>query len=210
MAIELTAKMELKPDRRTLSLTSATCPRVLSVATASILRSARKEYVLPLRFFVFWSKCSKMYLTISLYAARVGSAFSVSMAFDLLIADARLAVDRIHIINTERQNVVIVDSVNNRIGMQRQDFLPFASGSPPNACGVVFSVGLPRVLALAAKNRRTRKAKQVIILKNIDNVLVHIAKLAAMALVKNQDNVLLEKSHVPYCGQQTAPAFESL
>lgn len=30
-------------------------------------------------------------------------------------------------------------------------FLPFASGSPPNACGVVFSVGLPRVLALAAK-----------------------------------------------------------
>lgn len=76
--------------------------------------------------------------------------FSVD-GLNLLITDARFAVDRIHIVNSKRQNVVIVDSINNRIGMQRQDFLPLASGSPPNACGVVFSVGLPRVLALAAK-----------------------------------------------------------
>ena len=67
----------------TLSLTSATCPRVLSVATASMLRSARKEYVLPLRF-VFWSKCSKMYLTISFTRRGSASAFSVSMALTCL------------------------------------------------------------------------------------------------------------------------------
>ena len=76
--------------------------------------------------------------------------------------------------------------------MQRQDFF---------AVGIRFTAkrlrgGFQRRFAaragIGSKNRRTRKAKQVIILKILDNVLVHIAKLAAMALVKNQDNVLLE------------------
>ena len=76
--------------------------------------------------------------------------------------------------------------------MQRQDF--FAVGIRLTAkrlrCG--FQRGFAARAGIGRKNRRTRKAKQVIILKILDNVLMHIAKLAAMALVKNQDNVLLE------------------
>ena len=55
-----------------------------------------------------------------------------------------------------------------------------------------FQRGLAARAGIGRKNRRTCKAKEVIVLKIFCDVLVHIAKLAAMALVKNQDNVLLE------------------
>ena len=76
--------------------------------------------------------------------------------------------------------------------MQRQDF--FAVGIRLTAkrlrCG--FQRGFAARAGIGRKNRRTRKAKEVVVLKILGDVLVHIAKLAAMALVKNQDNVLLE------------------
>ena len=76
--------------------------------------------------------------------------------------------------------------------MQRQDF--FAVGIRLTAkrlrCG--FQRGFAARAGIGRKNRRTRKAKEVVVLKILGDVLVHIAKLAAMALVKNQDNMLLE------------------
>ena len=98
----------------------------------------------------------------------------------------------IHIVNSKRQNVVIVDSVNNRIGMQRQDFFAVCIRLTAKRLRGGFQRRFAARTGIGRKNRRTRKAKQVIILKILDNILVHIAKLAAMALVKNQDNVLLE------------------
>ena len=57
-----------------------------------------------------------------------------------------------------------------------------------------FQRGLAARAGIGSKNRRTRKAKQVIILKILDNVLMHIAKLAAMTLIENNYNVLLVHS----------------
>ena len=76
--------------------------------------------------------------------------------------------------------------------MQRQDFFAVCIRLTAKRLRCSFQRGLAARAGIGRKNRRTRKAKQVIILKILDNVLVHIAKLAAMALVKNQDNVLLE------------------
>ena len=76
--------------------------------------------------------------------------------------------------------------------MQRQDFFAVGIRFTAKRLRGGFQRGFAARAGIGRKNRRTRKAKQVIILKILDNILVHIAKLAAMALVKNQDNVLLE------------------
>ena len=76
--------------------------------------------------------------------------------------------------------------------MQRQDFFAVCIRLTAKRLRGGFQRRFAARTGIGRKNRRTRKAKQVIILKILDNILVHIAKLAAMALVKNQDNVLLE------------------
>ena len=76
--------------------------------------------------------------------------------------------------------------------MQRQDFFAVCIRLTAKRLRCSFQRGLAARAGIGRKNRRACKAKQVIILKILDNVLVHIAKLAAMALIKNQDNMLLE------------------
>ena len=76
--------------------------------------------------------------------------------------------------------------------MQRQDFFAVCIRLTAKRLRCSFQRGLAARTGIGRKNRRTRKAKEVIVLKIFCDVLVHIAKLAAMALVKNQDNVLLE------------------
>ena len=44
-----------------------------------------------------------------------------------------------------------------------------------------------------SKNRRTRKTKQMILLESLGNGLVHIAKLRAVALVKNNNYMLTKE-----------------
>ena len=76
--------------------------------------------------------------------------------------------------------------------MQRQDFFAVGIRLTTKRLRGGFQRRFAARTGIGRKNRRTRKAKEVIVFKILGDVLVHIAKLAAMALVKNQDNVLLE------------------
>ena len=76
--------------------------------------------------------------------------------------------------------------------MQRQDLFAVGIRLTTKRLRGGFQRRFAARTGIGRKNRCTRKAKEVIVLKIFCDVLVHIAKLAAMALVKNQDNVLLE------------------
>ena len=99
---------------------------------------------------------------------------------DLLVVDIRLMIHRLDIVHTEGQDVLIVDRVNDGISVQL-----VAEG--------LFG-GIESALALGgvkAKNRRSGKAEQMIFFEAADNSEVHIAELTTVALVEDDDYMLL-------------------
>lgn len=106
---------------------------------------------------------------------------------DLLVVYIRLLVHRLDIVDAERQNVSVVDGVDDGIGVQL---------CAERLLGrFEITVLCPRV-RVGRKDRRSRKAEQVILLKRPCNGDMHIAELTAVALVKDNDDVLF-KDGVP-------------
>ena len=100
---------------------------------------------------------------------------------NLLVVNIRFHFHCFNIVYTERQDVFIVNGIYNSIGMQ------------------LVTKGLRRCkiaricycTCVLCKNRCASETKQVVLLKVFDNCLMHIAELAAMAFIKNNNNVFL-------------------
>ena len=87
---------------------------------------------------------------------------------------------RVNIVNAEGQHISVIDRVHDSIGMKLvpeglRSCQQFQMFPPHNIFG---------------EDRRASEAEQVIIFKHLDNFGVHIPKLAAVTLVKNNDTVL--------------------
>ena len=98
---------------------------------------------------------------------------------DHLICDFFLHIHRFNIINPEWKNIFIVNSIHNRITVKLI--------SKDLTCSKEFWI-----LGSARINREdwcSCKSKQMIFLKIFYNSSVHIPKLAAMALVKNNNDM---------------------
>ena len=98
---------------------------------------------------------------------------------NLFIGNIRFHFHCFNIVYTERQDVFIVNSIYNGVGMQL-----VAEGL--RSCKIVRICYCTRILC---KNRCASETKQVILLKVFDNRLMHITELAAMAFIKNNDNM---------------------
>ena len=100
---------------------------------------------------------------------------------NLFIVHVRLCVHRLDVVHTERQHILVVDGIHDGVGVQlvaerlRRGKITWVSRSSCVDC----------------KNRRSSKAEQVVLFEIVDNGLVHITELAAVALVKDNHNVLL-------------------
>ena len=100
---------------------------------------------------------------------------------NLFIVHVRLCVHRLDVVHTERQHILVVDGIHDGISMQL-----VAKG----LCrGKITRVH--RSSCIGRKNRGACEAKQMILLEILDDCLAHITELAAVALVKDDHNMLL-------------------
>ena len=100
---------------------------------------------------------------------------------NLLVIHVRLCVHRFDVIHTERQHILVVDGIHDGVGVQLV--------TERLCCGEVTRIsGASRV---DCKNRCSGKSKQMVFFEVVNNSLVHITELAAVALVKDDHNVLL-------------------
>ena len=96
-----------------------------------------------------------------------------------LVCDFFIRVHRLNIIYPERKDILIIDCIHDRVTMQL-----IAKGLPCRK-----KLQILRSAGIYGKNRSSRKSEQVVFLEIFYNSCVHISKLAAMALVKNNDDV---------------------
>ena len=99
----------------------------------------------------------------------------------LFVVDIRLCLHRLDIVHAEGQNILVIDRVNDRIGVQL-----IAEG--------LFSGGEMRILhvtGVCGEDRRAGEAEHMILFEVLDDRGVHIAELAAVAFVKDDDDMLL-------------------
>ena len=100
---------------------------------------------------------------------------------NLFILIAVFLFDGVDIVNAERQDISIVDRIHDGIGME---FRP-KSLLRGSQFRIAASSGVD------SKNRSSGKSENMVILKVLDDVGVHLPKLAAVALVKHKNNVLV-------------------
>ena len=100
---------------------------------------------------------------------------------NLLIVHVWLCVHRLDVVHTERQHILVVDGIHDGVGVQLV--------AERLRCGEIARVG--RASCVDCKNRRSCKSEQVVLFEIVNNGLVHITELAAVALVKDDHNVLL-------------------
>ena len=100
---------------------------------------------------------------------------------NLLVVHVRLCVHRFDVIHTERQHILVVDGIHDGVGVQLV--------AERLRRGEIARIG--GASCIDCKNRRSRKAEQVVLFEIVNNGLVHITELAAVALVKDNHNMLL-------------------
>ena len=98
---------------------------------------------------------------------------------DLLIINVRIGVHSFNVVYTEREYVLIIDGIDDGIGMQlvAKSLLGgevLGIGSGPCVCG---------------EDRCASKAEHIVFLKTLHNGVVHITKLAAMTLIEDNNNL---------------------
>ena len=98
----------------------------------------------------------------------------------LLVVDRLLALDRIDVVDAERQDIPVIDRIHNRIGVQ---LVPEELRRCPRR-------GTPRTCRIRRKDRRPRKAEDVVLLERLGDRRVHLTELRAVALIENQHHML--------------------
>ena len=99
---------------------------------------------------------------------------------NFFVVDIRLLVHRLDIIHAEGQDVFVVDRVHDRIGVKLIAESLFR-------CGKVWIFDMTRI---SRENRRACETEDVIFFEIPDDRRVHIAELAAVALVEDDDDML--------------------
>ena len=100
---------------------------------------------------------------------------------NLFIVHVWLCIHRLDVIHTEWQHILVVDGIHDGISVQL-----VAKG----LCrGKITRIH--RSACVGRKNRCACETKQMVLLEILDDCLVHITELAAVALVKDDHNVLL-------------------
>ena len=100
---------------------------------------------------------------------------------DSFIVDIRVCIHGFDIIHTERQYIFVIDGIHNGIGVELVSEGLFGRKI----------LWIPNGTGIRSENRSPSKSEQMISLEALDNGRMHIAKLAAMAFVKNDDHMLL-------------------
>ena len=100
---------------------------------------------------------------------------------NLFIVHVRLRIHRLDVIHTERQHILVIDGIHDGVGVQLI--------AERLRCGEIAWIG--GASCVDCKNRRSSKAEQVVLFEIVNNGLVHITELAAVALVKDDHNTLL-------------------
>ena len=100
---------------------------------------------------------------------------------DFLVIDIRIGVHCFDIVHPERQNVFIIDRVNNGVGVKliSERLLGCEKLRVPNSTGI------------GCKDRCPCKSEQMIFPEALDNGRMHVTKLAAVAFVKDNDYMFL-------------------
>ena len=101
---------------------------------------------------------------------------------NVLVLDVLFFLDRVYVVDAERKNVAVIDSVHDCVGVE------------------LIAKGLRRgqhrqMLALACvcgKDRCACKTEQMIFLERLYDFCVHISELAAVALVEDDNAMLVE------------------
>ena len=110
---------------------------------------------------------------------RAHCLFNVDGA-NLRVFHVVLFLDRVHIVDAKRQDISVVDRVHDRVGVEL-----VAKRLLRGAKLRIFACpGVDR------ENRCPGEAEQVIVLKGFRDRLVHIAELAAVTFVENDDKML--------------------
>ena len=101
---------------------------------------------------------------------------------DLLIVDIAVHVHGLDIVHAEGQDIFVIDGIDNGVGMEL-----VAEG--------LFGGGVVRIAhggtRIERENRRAGEAEHVVLSKVLHDGGVHVAKLAAVALVEDDDDLLV-------------------
>ncbi len=97
---------------------------------------------------------------------------------DLLVGDGVVLVHGLDVVDPEGQHVVIVDGVDDGVGVKL-----VAEGLGRR------EVGAPAAAGVGRENRRAGEAEQVVFFKPLDDELMHVPELAAVAFVEDDDDV---------------------
>ena len=100
----------------------------------------------------------------------------------IFIFDTIFFLNCIHIVDAERKNISVIDSIYNGISVELV--------TEGLRCGQHFHV--LSFSGIGCKNRCTSKSKQMIFFERLYNFCVHISELAAVALVKDNHAMLIE------------------
>ncbi len=99
----------------------------------------------------------------------------------LLVLDPRPGLDRVDIVDAERQHVLVIDGIDNGVGVQLVAKRLLCRAPP----GIAAGAGIFR------KDRRAGESEQVIALEHARDLGVHVAKLAAVAFVENHHDMIV-------------------
>ena len=97
----------------------------------------------------------------------------------LLIINIIFAFHRVDVVNTKRQDIAVINRIHNRIGVQ---LVPEELRRRPRR-------GTPRTCRIRRKDRRPRKAEDVVLLERLGDRRVHLPELRAVALIENQHHM---------------------
>ena len=102
--------------------------------------------------------------------------------FHLLVLAAFLLLDRIDVVNSERKNIAIVDSIDNGIGVQLITESLF--------CGT--QIRIAARFCVLGENRSACESEDMVVLEELCNFDVHISELAAVALIEDKNKVFAQ------------------
>ena len=103
---------------------------------------------------------------------------------DLLIINVGIDIHCLDVINAERKNVLVVDGIHDGVCMKLISKCLLRSEE----------LRIPYCPSICREDRRSRKAKHIIFFEVVNDSLMHITKLAAMAFIKDNNNLLIVNS----------------
>ena len=103
---------------------------------------------------------------------------------NLFVVNIRLGIHCLDVVHPEGQHVFVVNGIHDGVGVE----LIAKSLRCRAECGILAHACIDR------KDRRSGKAKEVVLLEILRNGLMHIPELTPVALIKNNNNSLIKNA----------------